>query len=188
MDSPPSGTPRAGPRWSSSRRDDRGGGAATRRRARLPVQSLAALLVLVGADACSTTYQPRQTGRVNVVIHHAAAMYAKDGRELPIGPFSGELEGLVSDTPAAAVHARRAHTQFMIGIPTYLTGAAGVIVGVVVLSGPVGWVVVGIGVSTLGTGLGFMGAGFTHAVDAVNIHNDAVCDPRAPPAAPSPKP
>jgi uncharacterized iron-regulated membrane protein len=141
--------------------------------------------MLVGAAACSTAYQPRQTGRVNVVIHHAAALYAKDGRELPIGPVSGELAGLVSETPAAAVHAHKAHTQLMIGIPTYLTGATGMIVGVVVLSGPVGWVVLGIGVSTLGTGLGFMGAGFTHAVDAVNIHNDAVSSA---PTAPTPRP
>ena len=115
---------------------------------------------------------------MGVVIHHAAPVYVKDGREVPIGPFGGDLETLVSDTPAAAVHARKSHTQLAIGVPTYLTGVAGVIVGIAALSGPVGWVVIGIGGLAAGTGLGFMGSGFTHAVDAVNIHNDATNDIR----------
>jgi hypothetical protein len=42
-------------------------------------------------------------------------------------------------------------------------------------------VVIGIGALTAGTGLGFMGSGFTHAVDAVNIHNDAASEMRAAP-------
>ena len=140
-----------------------------------------ALTVALLQAACSTTYQPRATGRVGVVIHHAAPMYVKDGREVPIGPFGGDLASLVADTPAAAMHARKANTQLFIGVPTYLTGVAGVIVGIAVLSGPVGWVVIGIGAVTAGTGLGFMGSGVTHAVDAVNIHNDAGPDSRPAP-------
>lgn len=140
-----------------------------------------ALTVALPQVACSTTYQPRHTGQVGVVIHHAAPVYVKDGREEPIGPFGGDLESLVSDTPAAAVHARKSHTRLAIGVPTYLTGIAGVIVGIAAMSGPVGWVVIGIGALTAGTGLGFMGSGFTHAVDAVNIHNDAASEMRAAP-------
>jgi hypothetical protein len=140
-----------------------------------------ALSVALLQVACSTTYQPRHTGRVGMVIHHGAAVYVKDGRELPLGPFSGDLEGLVADVPAAAAHAHTAHTQFAIGVPTYMTGLAGVVVGIVVLSGPIGWVVIGVGAATAGTGLGFMGTGLTHAVDAVNIHNDAASDLRPAP-------
>ena len=116
-----------------------------------------ALTVALLQAACSTTYQPRSTGRVGVVIHHAAAVYVKDGREVPIGPFGGDLASLLADTPAAAMHARKSHTQLAIGVPTYMTGIAGVIVGIAALSGPVGWVVIGIGAVTAGTGLGFMG-------------------------------
>jgi len=126
--------------------------------------------------ACSTTYQPLHTGRVDVVIHHAAALYVRDGREVPIGPFGGGLEDLMTDTPAAVAHARKAQTEFLFGVPAYLTGLAGVVIGVAVFSGPLGWLVIGIGAGTAGTGLGFMGAGLTHAVDAVNIHNDATTD------------
>ena len=140
-----------------------------------------ALSVALLQVACSTAYQPRHTGRVGMVIHHGSAVYVKDGRELPIGPFSGALEGLVVDVPAAAAHAHTAHTQFAIGVPAYMTGLAGVVVGIAVLSGPIGWVVIGVGAATAGTGLGFMGTGLTHAVDAVNIHNDAASDLRPAP-------
>ncbi len=99
-------------------------------------------------------------------------MFVKDEREHPVGPFTGDLEALVQDTPEAVEHARKAHLQLMVGVPSYVTGAAGVIVGVLVLSGPVGWMVIGIGASALATGLGLMGAAVTHVVDAVNIHND----------------
>ena len=152
-------------------------GAVTGRRDRVGVA--VALTMVLSQAACSTTYQPQPTGRVGVVIHRAAPMYVKDGREVPIGPLGGDLASLMADTPAAAMHARKSHTQLAIGVPTYLTGVAGVIVGIAVLSGPVGWVVIGIG-ALAATGLGFMGSGVTHAVDAVNIHNDG---PRQPSSA-----
>jgi hypothetical protein len=115
---------------------------------------------------------------VGVVIHNGAAMYVKDGKEQPIGPFSGHLEALVADVPAAAVHASTAHTRFVVGVPAYVVGLGGVVVGIAVLSGPVGWLVIGAGAAASGTGLGLMGNGLTHAIDAVNIHNDAVLDLR----------
>ena len=107
----------------------------------------------------------------------------KDGHELPIGPFSGNLEGLVKDVPAAAAHARTAHTELMVGVPAYLAGLGGVVVGIVLLSGPIGWVVIGVGAATAGTGVGLMGSGLTHAVDAVNIQSDQSdgCSDRRPP-------
>jgi hypothetical protein len=101
-------------------------------------------------------------------------MYVKNGHESPIGPFSRSLKELVTDVPAAAAHAHTAHTQFAVGVPAYVTGLGGVVVGIAVLSGPIGWVVIGIGAATAGTGLGLMGAGLTHAIDAVNIHNDTL--------------
>jgi hypothetical protein len=113
-----------------------------------------------------------------VVIHNGAAMYVKDGKEQPIGPFSVHLESLVADVPAAAVHAGMAHTRFAVGVPAYMVGLGGVVVGIAVLSGPVGWLVIGAGAATSGIGLGLMGSGLTHAIDAVNIHNDAVPDRR----------
>jgi hypothetical protein len=125
------------------------------------------------AASCSTTYQPRPSARVGAVIHHGVAMYVKNGHEVPIGPFSSELESLMTDTPAAAAVAHTAHRQLLAGIPLYLVGLGGVVVGIALFSGPVGWVLIGVGSASTGSGLGLMGCGFTNAVDAVNIHNDA---------------
>jgi len=134
------------------------------------------LTVALLHGACSTTYQPRRPGQVGVVILHAAPMYVKDGRKVPIGPFGGDLEDLVADTPAAAACAHKAHTQFAVGVPAYLTGVTGVLIGIVALSGPAGWLVIGVGGLTAGTGLGFIGSGVTHTVDAVNIYNDGASE------------
>lgn len=139
-----------------------------------PITGMLAAALLAG---CGTTYQPRQPGRVSLVVHHAAILYTKDGHEFPVGPFSGHLPGLVADSPGAASHARTANTQLKIGVPAYLVGIGGIIVAVLALSGPAGWVTIGAGASAAGTGLGFMGAGVTHIIDAVNLHNEAVASP-----------
>ena len=143
--------------------------------------------------ACSTTYQPRSDGRVGLVIHHAAAMYVESGRERSVGPFSGALPELVAGNPVAAQHARTAHAQLAAGTSAYLTGAAAVAVGILALSGPPGWIVIGAGATVLGTGLGLLGAGLTHAIDAVNVYNDSVAVPGpgpgpGPSAPPAPEP
>lgn len=163
-------------------------GPPTQRRSPAALHVAVVLASLLAA--CSTTYQPSRPGRIGLVIHHGAAAYVKDGRELPVGPFSGHLEELVADVPAAAAHARTAHTEFMVGVPAYLTGLGGVVVGIVLLSGPIGWVVIGVGGAAAGAGLGLMGAGFTHTLDAVNIHGDCgdsgAPRPRAPCSGPGP--
>ena len=135
------------------------------------VLPLAAALTAIG---CSTTYQPRATQHVGVVVVHGNISYVRDGKPTAIGLFSGPLSQLVAETPAAAAHARTAHTQMAIGVPCYLGGITGVVVGALAFSGPVGWAVLGTGAAIAGTGLGLMGAGATHAIDAVNLHNDAM--------------
>jgi len=150
----------------------RGSKSGVARSARTVTRTVATLFALT--LGCGTSYQPRPSARLTVVIHHGAAMYVTNGHETPIGPLGGSLESLVAAEPAAAAQAHTARTELAVGVPCYLGGIAGVVVGIAVLSGPVGWVVLGVGAATAGTGLGFMGAGLTHAVDAVNLHNDAV--------------
>jgi hypothetical protein len=139
--------------------------------------AVAATALAVGAGGCGTTYQPRPSARVGLVVEHGGARYLQNGRKTPVGVFSGPLQELVAATPAAAAHAHTAHTELAVGVPCYVTGLAAVVLSLTLLSGPVGWVVLGVGASTGVTGLGLMGAGVTHAVDAVNIHNDHVSQP-----------
>jgi hypothetical protein len=129
------------------------------------------LAVAWGAIGCSTTYRPRSTGRVGLVVQHGGAMWEKDGRQVPIGPLGGDLEGLVSDVPVAAATAHRSRRQLTVGVPVY-AGGIGVVVTGLALSGPLGWALLGLGAAAAATGLCVIGAGFTNAVDAVNIHND----------------
>jgi hypothetical protein len=111
---------------------------------------------------------------VGLVIHHGGAWYVKDGKEVPVAALGGTLEPLVADVPAATAPASRAHKQFLFGVPLYVGGVATVVVGLALGWTPVGWIVLGAGAASGGTGLGLMGAGVTNTVDAINVHNDAV--------------
>ncbi|HEX2656772.1 MAG TPA: hypothetical protein VHU40_00815 [Polyangia bacterium] len=135
-----------------------------------PLATAGALLAL----GCGTTYTPRPTAHVGVVISRGGAYYVKNGQRTPVGPLGGDLAALVSESPAALAHAKAARADLSVGVPCYITGLGSVVVGILAFSGPVGWVMMGAGGAIGGTGLGLMGAGLTHAVDAVNIHNDAV--------------
>jgi hypothetical protein len=167
-------------RWSSPGRD---GGARSAPTGLVVGLGGALGMALAGVTAigCSTAYQPRPSGRVSVAIHHGAAVYVKNGREVPIGPLGGELENLVADTPVAIHSAHRARNQLTAGVPSYVGGLGAVVVGLA-LSGPVGWLVLGVGAASAATGLTLIGAGFTNAVDAVNLHNDATPDGAGGPA------
>jgi len=114
------------------------------------------------------------------VIHHGAAFYVKDGREVPIGPLGGALEPLIETSPAAVAHARRASRQLSVGVPLYLLSAAAIITGIASSRAPVRWSLIGAGAAGAGTGLSLMGAGVTNLIDAVNIYNGTAA-PRAPP-------
>jgi hypothetical protein len=139
-------------------------------------------VVFLGAVlGCASSYRPRADARVGLVIRHGSIAYTKAGREIPVGPFGGDLEGLVSDAPAATAPARRARHQLTAGVPMYVGGLGGVVVGILALSGPVGWIVIGVGAAMGGSGLCLMGAGVTNGIDAVNIHNDAVLAPASKP-------
>ena len=132
------------------------------------------MVAFAALSACGTTYEPRPSAHVGLVIRHGGLVYMKNGRATPVGPFGGDLERVVADVPAAAPRARRARHQLEAGVPSYVGGLGGVVVGLLALSGPPGWIVIGLGAAAAGSGLCLMGAGVTNAVDAVNIHNDAL--------------
>jgi hypothetical protein len=143
-------------------------------RAESPTLSCALAAALSwAAPGCGTIYQPAPTTRVGFVIHHGGMFYVKDGSEVAIGPFNGALEPLVASSPPAAARARTAHRQLSCGVPLYVGGLATVAIGLALSWTPVGWLVIGAGAASGGTGLGLIGAGVTNTVDAVNIHNDA---------------
>jgi hypothetical protein len=124
--------------------------------------------------ACSTTHAPRPSARVGVVIRHGGAYYVKEGQLSPVGPFAGGLEDLVGAQPQARRLAHRATTELEIGVPLYVVGLAGVVASLAAIHGDARWPLAGASAVAAGTGLTLIGAGFTNAVDAVNVHNDDV--------------
>jgi hypothetical protein len=132
----------------------------------------AAIAVLL-LGACSTTHPIRPGPRIGLAIHRGGAWYVKDGREFAIGPLGGELRALVAASPEAAALAQRSHTELAVGVPAYVVGVAAALAGVL-LRKPLGWGVMGGGIAVGATGMVLMGAGFTNAVDAVNVFNDSV--------------
>jgi len=134
------------------------------------VAALGAVATLCGA--CSTTYQPRSSERIGLVIRHGGASYTKEGRERPVGPLGGDLSSLVAGEPDAVALAHRSRAELAVGVPAYLCGVVAIVTGLA-LRKPAGWFVLGGGVAVGATGLVLMGAGFTNAVDAVNVYNDA---------------
>jgi hypothetical protein len=129
------------------------------------------------AVGCATGYQPRSSERISLVIRGVSPMYAKGSKVSPVGVFDDDLENLVGDTPAAVPHARAGRRAIAAGTPTYLVGVSALAVGVFLLSGPVGWTIIGVGAATTGTGLALLGRGTAEKFDAVNIHNDTVGEP-----------
>ena len=138
---------------------------------------VALIISLLGA-ACSTTFQPRRSERIGLVIRHGGAWYVEGDREVPVGPLGGDLGALVAGRPDAVRLARRSRAELAVGVPSYLAGVAAVVVGLLVRK-TAGWITIGGGVAIGGTGLVLMGAGVTNAVDAINTYNDDVRDDAA---------
>jgi len=135
---------------------------------------VAVVAACCAAAACSTSYQPRANGQVGLIIRHGAAIYVKDGQEVPIGPFGGALEPLLASVPSAARMAHRSHNQLAAGVPLYVGGVAALVLRVFLLRHWEGTAALGAGATSTVAGLSLIGAGFTNAVDAVNTYNDAV--------------
>jgi hypothetical protein len=148
----------------------------------LRLVTLVAVVAWLGGG-CGTVYQPRPSARVVLVIHHGAALYVKNGQEVPIGPLGGAIEPLIESSPQAVERAHRARRELAFGVPCYLAGAGSVIVGLTSSrwSPSLRWTLIGAGAVSGGTGLGLIGAGVTNIVDAVNIYNDSLSSLRPSP-------
>lgn len=133
-------------------------------------------LVTVLATACSTSYQPRPSARVATVLHGGRPYFVRDGHEHAVGLAAGGLQDAVAGIPLATEHARAAHRDLAFGWSANLVGMGGMIAGLVV-AGPVGLAIAGVGLVSAASGLGLVMKGQTHVLDAVNAHNDFVSAP-----------
>jgi len=158
----------------------------------------AALLFAIAftSSACSSTYVPRPSPRISVVLKHGSPMLVKAGREYQLGSFGAGLLDAVEGNPAAEEQAEmfrsRNITGFLMTLGSTPVLASGAALGVSsMFSNPQssdGLAIAGGFLMSAGLGLAIAGlvlgvSAPRHFWDAINIYNDGVLPP---PAAPYP--
>jgi hypothetical protein len=148
-----------------------------------------AVAVVLTATACATSYKPRPSPRVALVMKDGAPALEKNGQLDKIGPFGGGLVDAVQGHAEAEDHARTYRGLMVGGFVTNLLGAATAAGGVGVLAyneakdspsaglraASFGMMFGGLGVALAGTIL--MASAQPHFYDAINLYNDSVAAP-----------
>jgi hypothetical protein len=165
-------------------------------------------LALIGAYAasgCSTSYTPRPSPRVAVVLHGGKPNYVRDGQLYEGGALGGDIDDAVRGNPQAEAHARAYQNGMLAGFLTTLGGALCMGTGSGMLgvdasrdandrSPAVQTTSLALftgGLAAIIVGGVLLNNAQPHLWDAINIYNDGVPDgmgsPR-PPSAPYPVP
>lgn len=178
--------------------------------------SLGGVLILTTVTtACSTTYMPRATGHVALVMDGGTIKYAKNGQTESLGFFGGGLVDAVTGNPVAEEEARTYRNLNVAGFTTTMVGAASAGAGLGLLvansaqsqrddaatSAGLALLLGGLVADVVGSFL--MVGAQPHMMDALNIYNDGVdathlvptpivypgpYAPPMPPPAPPPRP
>jgi hypothetical protein len=139
-------------------------------------------------SGCSTSYAPRPTPRVAVVMQGGTPVYVREGRVFPGGGFGGDLHEAVEGNPEAESYAKSYRTGMVAGVTTALVGIASAVGGSVLYlansSGPenerdgtaqaIGGTMALSGIAAYATGMVIMLHAQPHLWDAVNSYNDGV--------------
>ena len=153
------------------------------------------------ASGCSTSYVPRPSPRVAVVMKGGTPRYMRDGQLYEGGGFGGDLDKAVRGNPEAEAHAHAYQDGMLAGFLTTLGGAASMGAGAGILladssraaddrsstAQTAALVLMTGGLAASIVGAVLFNNAQPHLWDAINIYNDGVYDPMMlprPPAAP----
>jgi len=156
------------------------------------------LVCAVVTSGCSTSYVPRPSPRVAVVMKDGTPSYMRDGRIYEGGAFGGDLDQAVHGNPEAEAHAK-SYQNGMLG--SFLASLAGGLslgtgAGVVLADSArssedrsssaqvTGFVLLAGGVAASIVGAVLFSNAQPHLWDAINIYNDGFPDPMGPPRPP----
>jgi hypothetical protein len=161
----------------------------------MPHARAAIAILLCSTFGCASSYVPRPSPRVSLVMDGGGYGYVRDGRKYEGGLFGGDIDKVVQGNPQAEKYARAYKTGMATGFAMTTIGLAGVLGGVTVLGAdasqsqensvpPTGLVIIGAGlfVELIGSILELNAV--PHLFDAVNSYNDGLLagSPPGPPA------
>lgn len=149
----------------------------------------------LAVSGCSTSYAPRPSPRVAVVMQGGTPGYAREGKVYPGGGFGGDIDEAVRGNPEAEAHANAYRANMIGGFAATLAGVASFVGGGMLYfansdetdrdrdatAQAAGGVLAIGGVAAYVTGLVLITTAQPHLWDAINLYNDGVYDPGVPP-------
>ena len=149
----------------------------------------------IALSGCSTSYVPRPSPRVAIVMQGGTPGYLREGRVYPGGGFGGDIDEAVRGNPEAESHARAYRAGMIGGFAATLGGVASTLGGGLLYfrntGGPeserdtteqaVGGVLALSGIAAYVAGLVLLTNAQPHLWDAINSYNDGVSDGGGPP-------
>ena len=148
------------------------------------------LFFVFPASGCSTSYVPRPSPRVAVVMKGGTPSYVRDGQFYAGGGFGGDFDKAVQGNPEAEAHARAYQDGMLAGFLTSLGGAVSMGAGVGVLvadskrspddasssAQTAGLVLIAGGLAASIVSAVLFSNAQPHHWDAINIYNDGLPD------------
>jgi hypothetical protein len=137
-------------------------------------------LLTFALASCMTTYEPRPSPRLAMIMESGNPLLVRDGRRFHLGLFGGELEEAVTPNALAMEHATTFRSQLLGGFALGVAGGIGLGVGIgtlgvatserqdkaipltILISSAVAYLV----------GLGLIVGAQPHMHDAINVYND----------------
>jgi hypothetical protein len=146
-------------------------------------------------SGCSTSYVPRPSPRVAIVMQGGTPAYMREGRVYEGGGFGGDIDEAVRGNPEAESHAKAYRTGMIGGFAATMAGVASTIGGGMLYVGnsggdpserdatmqTAGGVLFLGGIAAYIAGLVLFANAQPHLWDAINVYNDGVYDPGVPP-------
>jgi hypothetical protein len=164
-------------------------------RARVQVRSLqrvCAVLVLLGATACSSVYMPRRSPRVALTMSGGSLAIVRQHRLYPVGFLGSGATDALGDLPLATEFAQTYQSRLTVGFLTTIAGGVGLIVAPATLvnsngsrSVPTAGFILAGSLTAYVVGACLMLSAQPYLFDAVNAANDELdVPPAASPCAP----
>ena len=140
------------------------------------------LLLVALLTSCMTSYEPRRSARLAMVVEAGNTVLVRDGRRYGLRLFGGELEEAVAPNALAMDHAAAFRHQLVGGFALSLVSAVPLGMGVGLYAEEASQhrnTTTGLGLLTGGliayvVGLGLILSAQPHMYDAINVYNDWV--------------